>query len=162
MKTKRTTLIDEFVTRWKVHYPGETFVVKGGEHGAGLKRLEKALGRDEVLARMDRYFCSPDPWYRQRRHDLGVFISLINQLGGHSAPAVTQAEMLHEMRTRLVARGIREAMYLERFGATAALANGCVTLTTAYRDALEPHHAALEAAVVALVPGVKLEIRDAP
>ena len=90
-------------------------------------------------------------------------ISQINQYGAIPAdPAVRPATLLHEMRKCLSGRQIRAGMYLEKFGATAELSNGIVTLTTQHREALQPHHAALEAAVVALVPGVRLEIRDAP
>ena len=60
--------------------------MKGGQHGAGLKRLEKQLGRDELLARMDRYLAGGDDFHAERRHDLGVFVAQINQF---VAPAGT-------------------------------------------------------------------------
>ena len=73
------TLIDEWVSRWETVYQGERFVVRGAQHGAGLKRLEKHLGRAELLARMDRYLAGGDDFHAERRHDLGVFIAQINQ-----------------------------------------------------------------------------------
>ena len=81
------TLTAEWVTRWEARYPGQRFVVKGGEHGDGLKRLESTLGREELLERMDRFLGSSERFLRERRHDLCVFIRQINQFAGTSQSA---------------------------------------------------------------------------
>ncbi len=86
------TLITEWVTRWELRYPGEKFVVKGAQHGANLKRLEKSLDRAELLLRMERYLSANDAWIVERRHDLDTFISQINKFG-HIQPSKTKTDM---------------------------------------------------------------------
>ena len=45
-----------------------------------LKRLEGGVGRERVLAMMDAFFASRDPFIRTAGHTVGVFSSQFNKL----------------------------------------------------------------------------------
>jgi hypothetical protein len=44
-----------------------------------LKRLAKALGHEELIARIGRYFVNADPFFVTKRHPFGLFVATINQ-----------------------------------------------------------------------------------
>jgi len=115
------TLIDEWVRRWESVYQGERFVVKGGQHGAGLKRLEKQLGRDELLARMDRYLAGGDEFHAERRHDLGVFCAQINQF---VAPAGAALAAPDDVETEIAGFKLWRAECDARHGGACATRRG--------------------------------------
>lgn len=66
-----------------------------GEHGrylwrnpvdaANVKRLTKALGVDELRARIARYIANEDPYVVRARHPFGLFVSGINSYAGPAA-----------------------------------------------------------------------------
>ena len=76
-------LLTIWCEKWERRW-GEPFVPNGQKHGAQLKRLEKRLGRDDVVRRMDVCLALTEAWWVKRRHPLDTFVSQINQFAGAS------------------------------------------------------------------------------
>ena len=158
--TDGRTPIDEWCDRWGNAYPGDRYEVgpHGGKYGANLKRLEKALGRDELLARFDRYLASRDEFYVNARHDLGVFISQINRFGEtpRSKPQPRTLSLLEEFWG--VMRGL-DWRCLQ--GCDGPDGDGVVRLAVTDVEKVKDCRADLHAKLAELRPGARLEIVEA-
>ena len=77
------TLITFFVDKYH-EKTGEKYFVNGGKDGSLMASLEKRLGRDEVLARLERFFSSRDEFILKAGFSIGVFYSQVNKLTGSS------------------------------------------------------------------------------
>ena len=90
-----TTWSGKWERRW-----GELFVPSFQKHGAQLKRLEKNLGRDEVIRRMDVCLALDEEWWVKRRHPLDTFISQINQFVGRTTKMPSDRQAYDEVIQR--------------------------------------------------------------
>ena len=93
------TLLTIWSEKWERRW-GEPFVPSFEKHGALLKRLEKRLGRDEVIRRMDVCLALDDEWWVKRRHPLDTFISQINQFVGSKTKVASNRHAYDEVIQR--------------------------------------------------------------
>ena len=73
-------VLDYFVKRWELKYPGKKMVVNGAKDMAILKRFLRQLPADDLAARVARYFQLSDRFVVDAKYSIPVFAARINEL----------------------------------------------------------------------------------
>lgn len=71
-------VMEAFARLWAQRYPGEKYLFTFKKDAPAAKRLWRALGVDELEARMRRYFASTDGFVTSKRHPFAVFVATVN------------------------------------------------------------------------------------
>lgn len=83
-------LHDYWFEMWKAAY-NDKYQFAQGRDASQFKHYLKALGLEELEARLARFLDDKDPWIVGQRHLLGIFFARVNSYGRTEAPALVEA-----------------------------------------------------------------------